>query len=67
MYTVRSLNFRNLLCVYLPAITEDAHIRVKDLPPNATVALVESVFKQFGPIKKGRIRVINPANSVSVE
>ncbi|CAA0381646.1 unnamed protein product [Arabidopsis thaliana] len=45
------------------AITEDAHIRVKDLPPNATVALVESVFKQFGPIKKGRIRVINPANS----
>ncbi|XP_020886145.1 putative G3BP-like protein isoform X1 [Arabidopsis lyrata subsp. lyrata] len=42
---------------------EAAGICVQNLPPNATIALVERVFKQFGQIKKGRIQVRNPAKS----
>ncbi|ESQ33392.1 hypothetical protein EUTSA_v100076241mg [Eutrema salsugineum] len=41
------------------AVTEDAGICVKNLPPDATIASVQKEFEQFGAIRRDGIRVIN--------
>ena len=40
-------------------VTEGAAICVKNLPSDATIALVEDAFKQFGEIRRGGVEVRN--------
>lgn len=43
----------------IPPANEGAAICVKNLPPDATISLVEDEFEQFGEIRRGGIEVRN--------